>query len=288
MVKPFKVTVATALAATVPDCNVITMVEAAVAPALPPAPPLNNTLEAVTPAAKKPEGYARVMLFPAESAPPAVVLKLKVTDTFDLFTTRSESATWKYENRSPPPRSPDARAGDSNRSRLVDTVTLPPGVGADPMVNPSRVMVAAALAATVPVDNVITILETPVALALAAAPLSETLGGVPPAAKKPEGYISVIVLLAESAPPAVGINENVAITFPLLTTRSLCAMRKDVKFDEPPITPDATDTDAVWSTLVCSVTLPPAVGALPIVMPVSVTVTAALATRDPEEAVMTI
>ena len=157
------------------------------------------------------------------------------------------------------------------------------------MVNPSRVMVAAALAATVPVDNVITILEIPVTLALAkAAPLSETLGGVPPAAKKPEGYISVIVLLAESAPPAVGINENVAITFPLLTTRSLCAMRKDVKFDEPPITPDATDTDAVWSTLVCSVTLPPAVGALPIVTPVSVTVTAALATRDPEEVVMTI
>jgi len=173
-------------------------------------------------------------------------------------------------------------------SRLVDTVTLPPGVGAEPMVNPSRVMVAAALAATIPVDNVITVLETPVALALAAAPLSETLGGVPPAAKKPEGYISVIVPLAESAPPAVGINENVAITFPLLTTRSLCAMRKDVKFDEPPITPDATDTDAVWSTLVCSVTLPPAVGALPIVTPVSVTVTAALATRDPEEVVMTI
>ena len=93
MVKPFKVTVATALAATVPDCNVITMADAAVAPALPPAPPLNKTLEAVTPAAKKPEGYARVMLFPAESAPPAVVLKLKVTDTFVLFTTRSESAT---------------------------------------------------------------------------------------------------------------------------------------------------------------------------------------------------
>jgi len=74
------------------------------------------------------------------------------------------------------------------------------------MVNPSRVMVAAALAATVPVDNVITILETPVALALAtAAPLSKTLGRVLPAAKKPEGYISVIVLLAESAPPAVGM-----------------------------------------------------------------------------------
>jgi hypothetical protein len=146
------------------------------------------------------------------------------------------------------------------------------------MVNPSRVMVAAALAATVPDDNVITMLETPVELALATAvPLSKTLGGVPPAAKKPEGYISVIVLPAESAPPAVGINENVAITFPLLTTRSLCAMRKDVKFDEPPITPDATGTDAVWSTLVCSVTLPPAVGAPTMVRPASVTVTVVLA-----------
>ena len=155
------------------------------------------------------------------------------------------------------------------------------------MVNPNRVMVAAALAATVPFDNVITMLETPVALALAAAPLSKTLGGVTPAAKKPEGYISVIVLLAESAPPAVGINENVAITFPLLTTRSLCAMRKDVKFDEPPITPDATDTDAVWSTLVCSVMLPPAVGAPPMVRPASVTVTAVLAASAVPPAVMT-
>ena len=154
------------------------------------------------------------------------------------------------------------------------------------MVNPSRVMVAAALAATVPVDNVITMLKTPVALATAA-PLSKTLGRVP-AAKKPEGYISVIVPLAESAPPAVGINENVAITFPLLTTRSFCAMRKDVKLDEPPMTPDATDREAIGSALVSTVTLPPAVGALPIVMPVSVTVTEALATRDPEEVVITI
>ena len=171
----------------------------------------------------------------------------------------------------------------------MDTVTLPPGVGADPIVNPSKVMVAATLAATVPDCSVMTRLEAPVALALAtAAPLSETKGGVPPAAKKPEGYISVTVPLAERAPPAVGMKENVAITFALLTTRSLCAMRKDVKFDEPPITPDATDTDAVWSPLVCSVTLPPAVGALPIVMPVSVTVTAALATRDPKEIVMII
>ena len=168
-------------------------------------------------------------------------------------------------------------------------MTAPPGVGADAIVNPSKVMVAATLAATAPDCNVMTRLEAPVALALAtAAPLSRTMGGVPPAAKKPEGYISVTVPLAERAPPAVGMKENVAITFALLTTRSLCAMKKDVKFDEPPITPDATDTDAVWSTLVCSVTLPPAVGVLPMVRPVSVTVTAALASRAPEEVVITI
>ena len=168
-------------------------------------------------------------------------------------------------------------------------MTAPPGVGADAIVRPIKVTVAAALASTVPDCNVMTRLEAPVALALAtAAPLSRTMGGVPPAAKKPEGYISVTVPLAERAPPAVGMKENVAITFALLTTRSLCAMKKDVKFDEPPITPDATDTDAVWSTLVCSVTLPPAVGVLPMVRPVSVTVTAALASRAPEEVVITI
>jgi hypothetical protein len=156
------------------------------------------------------------------------------------------------------------------------------------MVNPFKVTVAAALAAIVPDCSVITMLEAPVMLALAAAtPLNATLGGVPPAAKKPEGYISVTVLLAESAPPAVGMKENVATTFTLLTTRPFCAMRKDVKFDEPPITPDATDTDAVWSTLVCSVTLPPAVGAPPMVRPASVTVTAVLAASVAPAVVMT-
>jgi hypothetical protein len=156
------------------------------------------------------------------------------------------------------------------------------------MVNPSRVMVAAALAATVPVDNVITTLEDAIALALAAAPLSKTLEGVPPAATKPEGYISVIVLLAESAPPAVGMNENVAITFTLLTTRSFCAMRKDVKFDEPPINPDATEGETVGSALVCTVTAPPAVGVPLMIKPVSVTVTAALAASCATDVVTTI
>ena len=53
------------------------------------------------------------------------------------------------------------------------------------------------------------------------------------------------------------------------------------------MTPDATDTDAVWSTLVCSVTLPPAVGAPPMVRPASVTVTAVLAASVAPAVVMT-
>ena len=52
---------------------------------------------------------------------------------------------------------------------------------------------------------------------------------------------------------------------------------KDVKLAEPPIGPDATALEAAVSALVCTVTLPPAVGVLPIVKPDNVTVTAVLA-----------
>jgi len=228
-------------------------------------------------------------MLPGASAPPAVGVKVNVAAAPAVPATRSAPATANDTFVTLPPITPDATDTDAVWSTLLCSVTLPPAVGAPPMVRPASVTVTAVLAATVPDCSVMMRLEFPAASARASAtPLNATLGGVPPAAKKPEGYISVTVLLAESAPPAVGMKENVATTFTLLTTRPFCAMRKDVKFDEPPITPDATDTDAVWSTLVCSVTLPPAVGALPIVMPVSVTVTEALATRDPEEVVITI
>ncbi len=100
-------------------------------------------------------------------------------------------------------------------------MTLPPSVDTDPILRPFKVTVAAVLAATVPDCSVSTMLEAPVVPALAtAAPLNSTLKMVTPAAKKPEGYISVTVLLAESAPPAVGMKENVAATFTLLINRS--------------------------------------------------------------------
>ena len=54
-------------------------------------------------------------------------------------------------------------------------------------------------------------------------------------------------------------------------------MMKDTEAKEPPILPDATETETAGSALVCTVTeLLPAVGA-PIIRPASVTVTAVLA-----------
>ena len=80
------------------------------------------------------------------------------------------------------------------------------------------------------------------------------------------------------APPAVGVNVNVADTPALPATRSTEAMWNDTDATEPPIAPDATDEDVVGSALVCTVTeVFPAVGA-PMVRPESVTVTAVLAT----------
>ena len=79
------------------------------------------------------------------------------------------------------------------------------------------------------------------------------------------------------APPAVGVNVNVADTPALPATRSTEEMWNDTDATAPPIAPDATDEDAVGSALVCTVTeVLPAVGA-PMVRPESVTVTAVLA-----------
>ena len=82
---------------------------------------------------------------------------------------------------------------------------------------------------------------------------------------------------AGPAPPAVGVNVNVADTPALPATRSTEAMWNDTEATAPPIAPDATDEDAVGSALVCTVTeVLPAVGT-PMVRPESVTVTAVLA-----------
>ena len=48
--------------------------------------------------------------------------------------------------------------------------------------------------------------------------------GVPVLEKKPDGYVSVMVLLVASAPPAVGVNENVAAAGVFPATRSAVAI----------------------------------------------------------------
>ena len=78
------------------------------------------------------------------------------------------------------------------------------------------------------------------------------------------------------APPAVGVNVNVAEAPDLPATRSAAEILNDTETTAL-IEPDATGVEAVRSALVCTVTdVLPEVGA-PMVMPDSVTVTAVLA-----------
>ena len=82
---------------------------------------------------------------------------------------------------------------------------------------------------------------------------------------------------AGPAPPAVGVNVNVADTPALPAIQSAAAMVNVKAKTAPPIKPDVTDEDTVGSALVCTVTnVFPAVGT-PMVRPESVTVTAVLA-----------
>ena len=89
-----------------------------------------------------------------------------------------------------------------------------------------------------------------------------------------------------SAPPAVGVKVNAAATPVLAATRSGAAMANVTTVTAPPITPDATDAETVVSTLVITLTLPPALAA-PNVKPESVTVTAVLAASTAPAVVMT-
>ncbi len=94
---------------------------------------------------------------------------------------------------------------------MVMPVELP--AVANPMVRPVTVTVTAVLAAIFWLAVVMTIW---VAVGVATVPVGVTppalivTPGVPVLAKKPDGYVSVMVLLVASAPPAVVVNENVA------------------------------------------------------------------------------
>jgi hypothetical protein len=87
------------------------------------------------------------------------------------------------------------------------------------------VTLTATLPATLPDCNEITTLDSPQGNATAETPpLTDTLEGVTPYTKKPVGYVSVIVLMNASAPPALVVKPNVTGTPTLFTTLSLLAI----------------------------------------------------------------
>ena len=116
IVMPLNVTATAALAATLPDCSVSTMLDAPLAPQLAVAPPLKVTLLGVTLEAKKPGGYVSVIVLYAASAPPAVGVKPNVTGTPARFTTRSVLAMLNPAAVTAPPTYPDGVLADGNGS----------------------------------------------------------------------------------------------------------------------------------------------------------------------------
>ncbi len=118
-------------------------------------------------------------------------------------------------------------------------MTSPPRVPSIPFLSPERMIVKAVLAAALPVCNVITMLDAPLAAEFAVAtPLNVTLG-VTPTAKKLSGYVSVTVLDTASAPPAVGVKLNVTGTFDKLAKRSESEILNATDVTAPPMYPDA-------------------------------------------------
>ena len=100
---------------------------------------------------------------------------------------------------------------------MVTPLELP--AVAAPMVRPVTVTVTPLLAATAaPVVTTIWVLVG-VATAPPLTPLIVAAGDPVPE-KKPDGYVSVILLPIASAPPAVMVKLNVAATFVLSATRS--------------------------------------------------------------------
>ncbi len=148
---------------------------------------------------------------------------------------------------------PDATASDAVTSSLVCIVTEPSAVAevefsavATPMVRRVNVTVTLLLAGIVAVAVVMTIfvLVGVAAVPVAPPPLIAT-PGVPVLEKKPDGYVSVMVLPLASSPPAVVVNDTVAAAEVLPATRSDAAIENEGLVTWPPITPELTPADAV-------------------------------------------
>ena len=222
---------------------------------------------------------------PVASAPPAVVVKLHVAAALVLAATRSDAAIENEVLVTWPPIAPESMPGEdtvgSPLVAIVMPVTLPAVVL--PMVKPITVTVTAVLPAIVVPPVVMTMEMEPGACGVRVALAVESVAvGAGDKAKKPEGYESVILLPAASAPPTAVVNEIVAAALVLPATRSLPETSNDVEQTELAlqICPDDMPTDVMESALV-DIVMPDALPAvtLPMVRPVSVMVTAALAAR---------
>ena len=226
---PVRVTMTLVEAATAAVAVVTTIAVADGAAQVPLTDPLINTL-GVAEALKKPGGNVSVILLPMASAPPAVVAKLNVAATFVLSATRSDSWITNEPTDTRPPIAPDADPADGITSALVDTTTPPPlPPVASPMERPESVTVTAVLAASAPLRTVTTIdvAADGAAEATAGLPLTATLLATTPAAKKPAGYVSVMLPPAVNAPPTVGVKLNVADEPAFPATRSVGAIRNE-------------------------------------------------------------
>jgi len=128
-----------------------------------------------------------VMVLDIASAPPAVGVKLNVTGTNGLFTTRLEIAMPKPTAVTAPPMYPDGALSNGDGSAVVETVTGPPAEAVVPIIMPLNVTTTVVLTPILE-PSVSTMLDAPLAPELAVAPpLKVTRDGVTPLAKNPLG-----------------------------------------------------------------------------------------------------
>jgi hypothetical protein len=141
------------------------------------------------------------------------------------------------------------------------------------MVSPVTVTVTAVFAAiaSVAVVTMIRVLVGVATVPVGVTPPLNVTSGVPVLAKKPDGYVSVMVLPAASAPPALVVNENVAAAPVFPATRSEAAIENEAFCTCPPIFPELTLEEAHKSFEVFTLTVTECAVAAPMVIPLNVT-----------------
>ncbi len=249
MVRPVTVTTTEELAASVADAVVMTKQEVLRTVTTPVLPPLIAKAGGAE-VEKKPGGNPRVIRLPAARAPTAVGVKENSAATPVLPATRSSIEIRNVTEHTDAGKHicPLETPLDKMESTLVETATPDefPKV-TSPMVKPESVTVMVALAAIVAPEVVMTMDVAPAALIGAKlAALKETVPVTwAEETKKPVGYVSVILLPAPRAPPAVSLKANVAATPVFLATRLKEAMLNEVKMTAPAITPEGIRADSV-------------------------------------------